>query len=111
MVQNPTFQHCTNIEELSKNAPKKRSKTNAQKDKELNFKINFVEHVYGPISGIHSYHAVPFRDLINLDHKKFDLRSTKANFIVGVRETAVKGTRSEFANRSLLKPQEILHLN
>jgi hypothetical protein len=23
MVQNPTFQHCTNIEELSKNAQKK----------------------------------------------------------------------------------------
>jgi hypothetical protein len=50
----------------------------------LKNEINFVEHVYGPISGIHFYHAVPFRDLLNLDHKKFDLRSTKANFIVGV---------------------------
>jgi hypothetical protein len=38
MVQNPTFRHCTNIKELSKNAQKK-CKTNAQKDKELNFKI------------------------------------------------------------------------
>jgi hypothetical protein len=50
----------------------------------LKNKINFVEHVYRPISGIHFYHAVPFRDLLNLDHKKFDLRSTKANFVVGV---------------------------
>ncbi len=50
----------------------------------LQNEINFVEHVYGPVSGIHFYHAVPFRDLLNLDHKKFDLRSTKANFIVGV---------------------------
>ncbi len=50
----------------------------------LKNKINFVENVYGPISGIHFYHVVPFRDLLNLDHKKFDLRSTKANFIVGV---------------------------
>jgi hypothetical protein len=50
----------------------------------LQNEINFVEHVYGPISGIDFYHAVPFRDLLNLDHKKFDLRSTKANFIVGV---------------------------
>jgi len=50
----------------------------------LKNEINFVEHVFGPISGIHFYHAVPFRDLLNLDHKKFDLRSTKENFIVGV---------------------------
>lgn len=50
----------------------------------LKNEINFVEHVYGPISGIHFYHAVPFRDLLNLDHKKFDLRSTTANFVVGV---------------------------
>jgi hypothetical protein len=50
----------------------------------LKNKINVVEHVYGPISGINFYHAVPFRDLLNLDHKKFELRSTKANFIVGV---------------------------
>jgi hypothetical protein len=41
-----------------------------------------MKHVYGPISGIHFYHAVPFRDLLNLDHKKFDLSSTKASFIV-----------------------------
>ncbi|KAH9558638.1 hypothetical protein CY35_06G018100 [Sphagnum magellanicum] len=50
----------------------------------LKNEINFVEHVYGPISGIDFYHAVPFRDLLNRDHKKFDFRSTKANFIVGV---------------------------
>ncbi len=54
--------------------------------------INFVEHVHGPISGIPFYHAVPFRNLLNLDHKKFHLRSTNANFIVGVSETVVKST-------------------
>jgi hypothetical protein len=56
---------------------------------------------------------VPFRDLLNLDHKKFDLRSTKANFIVGVWETVVKSTlwRSEFAYRCLLKLQEIPRLD
>jgi hypothetical protein len=51
----------------------------------LKNKINFVEHVYGPsISGVHFYHAVPFRDLLNLDHMKFHLRSRKEKFIVGV---------------------------
>jgi hypothetical protein len=40
MVWNPTFQHCTNIKELSKNAPKKKCKTNAQKDKELNLRMH-----------------------------------------------------------------------
>ncbi len=58
----------------------------------LKNEINFVEHVYGPISRIHFYHAVPFRDLFNLDHKKFDLRSTQNKFIVGVWETVVKST-------------------
>jgi hypothetical protein len=43
-----------------------------------------MEHVYGPLNGIHFYHAVPFRDPLNLDHKKFNLRSAKENFIVGV---------------------------
>jgi hypothetical protein len=38
MVQNPTFQHCTNSKELSKNAQKK-CKTSAQKDKELNLRM------------------------------------------------------------------------
>ncbi len=50
----------------------------------LRNEINFVEYVYGPISGFHFYHAVPFRDLLNLDHKKFDLRSTQKKIIVGV---------------------------
>jgi hypothetical protein len=50
----------------------------------LKKKINFVEHVYGLISYIHFYHAVPFRDLLNLDHKKFYLQSTKENFIARV---------------------------
>jgi hypothetical protein len=68
----------------------KTSKINAQKDKELNLKINFVEHVYGPISGMHFYHAVAFRDFLNIHHKKFDLRSTKTNFIVRVWEIATK---------------------
>jgi len=79
----------------------------------LKNEINFVEHVFGPISGIHFYHAVPFRDLLNLDHKKFDLRSTKENFIVGVWETVVKSTlwRAEFAYRCLLKLQEIPRLD
>jgi hypothetical protein len=60
------------VKSLARMHPKK-SKTNAQKDKKLNFKFNFVEHVYGPISNIHFYHVVPFRDLLNPDHKKFDL--------------------------------------
>ncbi len=39
MVQKATFQHCTNVKELSK----KKCKTNEQKDKELNLRMQKKE--------------------------------------------------------------------